>query len=312
MGNSSSTTNIENRNNTNIMNSNYFELMKKNIQSITTNVDSLVNQQCNASLTLNNLLNVKNSTIKGSFNVGAMSESEQQCKVLLEQKGVASFRCVNTAEIQNEIGSKMVDQLMTDLTNNVSAEVLQTLQTEAETSAKSGLGGIGNAKAKGNVSNINNYKQTTENKKVIQDVIKNIVENNLNDTTINECTSQVEQNLGFDLDGAHIGEDFNLCNYTSNQVGSLFTGCLNQKKFSNSVANDVIKALGIKVEDSSESAVKQDSSAIAKTLSSTGISPMMSMASSGSSCFLIIIILAVVVFFYLKKGDTAVNLIKGD
>lgn len=324
MGSSKSKSSIRTENNTTVINKSDINLLNKSVNKAISNVVSNTKQNCSNQVSLKNVIDFSGSTIKGNLNIGSGSDSNDKngCKVNLEQEGAFTFKCTNASEMQNAVGSKMIDTIMQKLRNSNSSDIVQKLNAQAKTKAKKAGLDFGSSKADSKVDAINNYKQVNETEKDIQNVIKNVVTSNVTNNTVSNCINQINNKQGFNASGALIEGKVDFCNFQSKQVAKTFVNCMNKNNITNKVTNQTARSLGVDIKDDNKvkqkatSKVKTSTSAettgifggLSASLASLGLGPLASPLISGC-CFIccciiiVIIILVVVIAFSAAGGD---------
>lgn len=247
MGGSKSRSTIKTENNTLVVNRSDINILNKTVNEAVVNVVSKTNQSCANQVSLSNVIDFSGATISGDLNIG--SGGENDCQVTLEQEGVFTFKCVNSSDLRNNVGSQIIDTVMQQLDQANSNDIVQKLENTADAKAKTGALSLGISSSNTNVSGINRYQQVNESKKNIQNIVRSSVESNFTNENVSNCVSKIEQMQGFDASGSLIGGNVNMCNFNSKQVSNAFVECLNVNEVSNKVINDAAKALDITIKE---------------------------------------------------------------
>lgn len=314
MGATHSTNSVTQSNNSIVVNQSTLDELNSQLNTVTANVIMNTNQSCGSQVSLSNVINFSDATIEGNLNIGSPSTSSStsstnstnpltspnQCKVLLTQNGAVTFKCVNAASLTNNISSALVDHMMNALSNSVSANVLQQMNSKAASSANTGIAMIGASSSSSSVNTNNNYKQVTKNMQNIQNVVANAVTSNLTNNVVAACIDQVNQKQGFDASGALVQGNVNMCNFQANQVASVFGNCINSAGVMSKITNTTAQNLGVTVTNTAHT-TQQATSTATSTSSSLGGVPIGTIGASGSALILSIVVIGAAVVFLGPK-----------
>lgn len=265
MGSSKSKSTITVENNTTIINRSDINILNKNLNQVTANVTKNSTQKCSNSVDVQNVIDFSNAVIEGDLNIGVLSK-DNPCKVELDTKATSNFECINASDMQNDIGSAMIDHMMNNIDNKASNEALTKMIANADSKAETGFLGIGASSSSSNVNNINRYTQVTDNKKNLTNVMKNVIENNMTVNDVASCINEVRTKQGFDASGTLIKGKVNMCNFTSNVVVDSFGKCLNKSGTTSKITNDIAKSLGVTIKEDVESKQTTEQSGSAQSI----------------------------------------------
>jgi hypothetical protein len=178
--------------------------------------------------------------IAGDLNIGGITQNQSQ-KV--------DFSCVNVTEIAGTVGNEILAKMMTNLDTKFDASMLDKLNSSANTDNNTGFGGGIGANVNSN-SNIN-YKSTTvnENRKKIENVVKNSITNNMNLKSVQECTMNAMQQQSVDLSNMNVGGNANIGKVEQTQVLDLVAKCVNNSKMGSNIINKIANDLGLTVKE---------------------------------------------------------------
>jgi hypothetical protein len=266
MGNTTSDVNITNTNNQLFTNKNYVNTVSENLNTQISN--NIINDAklCSAAINNNQEITINGFSTAGNFNFSADQN----------QTAALTFSCIQSTTVRNNTGSEIIAQMTNALQNNVNNEALAQLDTNAKNSATSDFGAIGNTQAKTNVNTINNYNSVTENHKDIENVVKNVVENNFSSETIQNCTNQANNNQNINLQNITVGGNTAIA-INQTQAASVIAECIQKSEVGNSIVNNAATQLGVKVEDTTLASSSQSSKSVSDTSSTAkGLSDLFS------------------------------------
>jgi len=283
MGGSKSKTSVTTENDTTIVNRSDINILNQNLNSVTANVVQNTDQTCESRVNLSNVIDFTGAEIGGDFNIGTDTNG-QDCQVDLTTNAAITFQCVNASEMVNDIGSKMIDEMMNKIEQSSTTDALTKMQNQADSQAKTGTLGIGFSGSSSNSTSINKFKQVNDNRKSIQNVVGTSVANNLTENKVAKCISSVSAKQGISSTGAKISGNVNICNYKSDVVADLFVSCLNEDQTTSKITDDIVKNLGVKVNEDSQNKLSTDQTNQAS--SSATVSGIDSIFGSLGSAFL--------------------------
>lgn len=235
-----------------VISKNDIDIIQERLNNVTTDVIKNVNQTCANQISVNHLLNLSGIKVSGNVNIGtsgtpdglATDEEKDECIYDIEQEGLFTFRCANISEVTNNIASKMVDEIMTNMVDKSSDDVIEQINKK--------LDDTDNKNEDEEIIVINKYKQVTEKKRKIQDIIKQNISLTFKDNYVASCISQVNVDQGMNLAGSEVRGDINMCNYTSGQVLKTFTECVNTKNATSELLSKIIKSMDVTVKENVE------------------------------------------------------------
>ncbi len=243
MGNTTSNANISTTNSQLFMNVDDIKVKSEQINKQISNTVVSNAKSCSADINNNQAITIKGFTTKGDFNFTANQE----------QAAALTFSCVQASTVRNSAGSEIISNMMNTLQNTVSNEALSQLDAAAKNNASSSFGAIGNTQTNTNVNTINNYKSVTENHKDIENVLKNVVQNNFTSENVSHCISQVNNNQQVNLQEVNVGGKAVIA-IDQSQAANTMSECVQNDNVGNKILNAAIGAMGIKVQDKSTSA----------------------------------------------------------
>ena len=248
MGNTTSQANISQQNNQLFINKDYVKSVSEQINSQISNTLIKNAKACTADINNNQAITIKGFTTKGDFDFNTKQT----------QAAALTFSCVQSTKVRNTAGSEIIANMTNSLQNTVNNEALAKLDQNAKNSASSSFGAIGNVQTNTNVNAINNYKSVTENHKDIENVLKNIVQNNFTSENVSNCISQVNNNQTINLQEVNVGGKAVIA-IDQNQAANVVSECVQRDDVGNSIMNAATSALGVNVEDKTTSKSVQES-----------------------------------------------------
>lgn len=241
-------TTITQENNQTYINNFDMKVTNEQINSQISNTVLSSAQSCGASN--NNFQNINFGTIK----LGNNSKFD----ITQSQVAKLSFNCVNSQDVRNTVGSEIISHMTTAIINSSSSEALAALDAKAKAVAKSEFASTSGSNSNTNVNTINNYNSVTETHLELQNVVKNIVENNFTSEDVANCISQLSNTQNISVGTFEAGnEDISV--FSQEQASSVFSECIQNSKIGNEITNKVLTTFGIKSENESKSTSKQES-----------------------------------------------------
>lgn len=206
------------------------------------------------------------------------------------------FSCINTLAVENDIAQEMYSEMATLMANNLDADSINTMDTNAETSASSYGFNINDVDADTDVENI--YKLTSVNKTTtnIENTIANTITSNLDVDSIQSCVDEQAINQSITIADCDINNSN--VNLTQNAAIDITTECMNQSEVSQMVSNGLEQDLGVIVESGSDIDSTSDITNKIKT-SATSVGFSAGMLSS--------ILCIIILFIIFRFGGTTVQ-----
>jgi hypothetical protein len=248
MGNTTSTANVVQQNNQLFVNKDYVKSVSEQLNSQISNTLIKNAKACTADINNNQAINIKGFTTKGDFNFTGNQT----------QSAALTFSCVQSTKVRNTAGSEIISNMTSALQNNVNNEALAKMDANAKNAASSSFGAIGNTQANTNINAINNYQSVTENHKDIENVVKNVVQNNFSSESISNCISQVNNNQSINLQEVNVAGKAVIA-IDQNQAANVVAECIQNDNVGNAIMNAAASALGVKIEDKTVSKSIQES-----------------------------------------------------
>ncbi len=254
MGNTESHATINQTNNDLFINNTDINTLSEQINQQVNSATLTAAQSCSADMNLQQYINVSNFNTRGNFNFNTNQT----------QQAVLTFGCVNTSNLRNKTGAELITNINNGINNSVTNEALQALKANAESAAKMGWGGIGNVNSSTNVNAINNYKVDNKTDLNIQNVVKNIVQNNFTAESVSNCISKANTSQAVNMENIHVGGEAFIA-IEQNQAQTVFSNCVQESNLGNNILNQTASELGIKVELENKNISKQESESKTKS-----------------------------------------------
>jgi len=279
MGSAQSTAVIKRENNMNVINQTDINLVNQNINNFTSSVAVSQAKSCS-----NSGINWQSISLK---NVQA-GEDLVIMDVNMLQNQTVNFSCVNKSTVRNDIGNKLVQNMVQSLETTVSPDILTQLDTVAKNKADSQALAFGSSNSTSQIEELNNYTVSNTTHKNIENVVKNSVEANFTSKDVQNCINQVTNHQDITVDGAVAGRDIKLQRIKMEQASNIFAQCINESEVGNNMINDIAKNLDIKIKDDVsptikvESKIEQENQAVATGLlqgAGTALSQVLNSAS---------------------------------
>jgi hypothetical protein len=255
MGGSSSSV-VTNENNTLIVNESDIKVSNKNLNDFVSNTIIKNASECSAAIKQLQTVKFNNITTKGDFNIGEINQS---------QNAALTFDCLQASAVRNDIAANMAQQMMSNLENKSSADVLDKLEAAAKTETASGSLSFGGASSNSEANNINNYTSVTKTKKNIENVIKNSVANNFTSENVQKCISEVANSQNVEFQNLNIGGNMNIKAISQSQAADSMTRCIQQQDTGNKITSDALGKLGVAVKEEAATVKKTEAKATSES-----------------------------------------------
>jgi len=251
MGGSSSKSNIHQEFNNLVVNKNDINILNEQINEIQVNTVMKEAQTCSASIVQDQNLKFK----------GIKSKGKLKFDLSQKQHSNLTFSCINASKARNDIANSMAQKIMGSLETSTSTEVLNKLGAIAATKAKSGSIAVpwGGSDSENNLTQIVNSTNITDNKKNIQNIVKNAIENTFTVDNVKSCINTVSnaQSMSFEnIEGEEI--DFII---DQDQSARLLADCVNQSDVSQKLTSGLTQFFEIKTKDDTTTKMKSQAEA---------------------------------------------------
>jgi len=209
-------------------------------------------------MNLQQSVNWKNVNIKGDWN---MNVNQSQAAAL-------TFNCLQSSTVRNSAASDIITKLTNNIASSATSEALALLDANAKSAAKQGFGGIGKSSSDTNVNTISNFKSENETHMDIENLVKNIVQNNFTSEDLQTCLSQANSSQNITMQEINVGGNAVLA-LNQEQASTVVTNCIQESNISNNIINNVMSELGVKIDNESIAVSKAEATAVAESKAET-------------------------------------------
>jgi hypothetical protein len=238
----SSSSSVNEVNQTNIVNKSQINAFNESINSLTANtiVNSAAN--CGSSLVDSQFANFQDITTEGDFDVS----------VFQKQHALLSFNCIQDTNIRSEIGSEMMNAYLNSIKTNFSSEALAEMSAAAAASAKEGSivppWQSSDSNANADMQNVyNSYNDIEDN---IKNVVMNSIQNNVKAESVQSCMGSVTTAQHASFATVKVGGTAHIL-VDQEQGAAVFTECMQKTDVGNSTTNSILTKTETKVVDDS-------------------------------------------------------------
>lgn len=257
MGGSSSKSSVQQESNNLVVNKNDVNVLNQQLNTVQINTIMKEAQSCSAGITQDQLLKSKGMKSGGklTINISQMQHSD------------LSFSCLNATTVRNDIANQMVSNIMQNLTTNTSADILNKMAQTVASKAESGSLVLpwGGSDAQNNLSQIVNSTNVNDNKKVIQAVVSNAIDNTFKVDNVKNCISMVGQAQAVVFEDTQ-GEEIDFV-VNQQQAAQLLTQCVNNNNVSQNITSGLMQVFNIAASDTSITKMETQSEATSETAS---------------------------------------------
>ena len=237
-GCSSSSSTVNNKYDTSIINISDMEVLNKSVNDFQTN--TIVNQaaSCSAGLAASNNLTFSGIDASGNIEFGEVDQSNT---------GSVSFDCIQKASYSNKVTSGIASTYLSQLNNTYDADILDKIDSTTAAKASAGFASTGSANSKSNINTDYKFTNVTDTRKNIQNVVENAIINNLNLNDTQDCIATLKVKNDFSIIDSEVKGNIKVGRLTQVNAASLLSKCIQEKKNSNEITNSIITNLGIQV-----------------------------------------------------------------
>lgn len=240
MGNTSSST-VNQRYDSTIVNRSELNILNENINDFTSNIVMKNAADCSANISQMNIFDISGSIFDGDLNVN----------IDQGQNAAINFDCVQIAQFTNDIANGILDKMLSAMENSYSTDILEKIEANAKASQENGALSTSIGNTNESTANID-YSSTVvnENRKNIQNVLKNAITNNLNMENVQNCISNIKQSNQANFKSINVKGNAVLA-IKQTQIADMVAKCIQQAEFGNKIVNQAAKDLGIAIDESS-------------------------------------------------------------
>jgi hypothetical protein len=173
------------------------------------------------------------------------------------QTSAVNFDCIQTANMTSDIANGILDKMINSMENNYDKDIMDKLETVASTKTNSGFAAMDFGRANSEVNVDYNYSDITETRKNISNIMKNAITNNINLKSVQDCINQTRQSQTVDLRNVVV-DDTAVLAVRQSQAADMVSKCVQNSTFGNKIINQVVKDLGIIIDEKSSTTKQTD------------------------------------------------------
>jgi len=288
-GDSKSRSNVTSNVTNLLVNQSDLNFLNSQLNDLSTDIVMNAAKTCSTTVYLQNLLDFSEATIAGDFVATGVN---------LSQLAEVSFGCVNTDTVTSEITVDMIDSMLASLNSSLDASAINDIENTSAAEASTGFLATGDTSSRSNLDQTLTNTIINEDTKNIQNVMENVIDNRMENNSIQECISNVQMIQGYDGERMTLGGSFYLEDYNSEQVSDTFGKCIQDSTFTNDITTAVTKELGMEIIDDVSMGTDNTVTNISESIAFSG-----GLFGMGSlSCCLLMILCVVGVLFFLKQS----------
>lgn len=236
MGGSSSKSVTTNENNQTIVNKNDINLLNEQLNEVIAKTTINNSAGCRSEVNQNQILDISGCQAQGDLNIQDVS---------FKQEVVVDFKCIQVSKVQNDIARSLMSSIMAQINSNMDTDSLNKMNSIAKSSASSGFAGFSPSESSTATNNKYNLDVTNDNTTDIQNIIRNVINVELDVNDIQECVNSVVQNQEILARDCNVGGDINISNIKFDQAVNTMTDCLQQKGIANKLTDTIQTGLGV-------------------------------------------------------------------
>lgn len=256
MGGTSSTTSANLTSNTIITNENSMNYLNSlvNKAAVDTMIENV--KKCSASLVQNQKLTIKGLKCGDNCNIA----------LLQDQKSWLDFTCAQKDDIQMSVIQKMIDTMQQALKDNVSADILNKMNSNLSTKSKQDWGTFpwSGSTANTNVNQAVNNFVTNKTNTNVKNAIENSMYASFKNSNINNCIAQIIATQEITAQDIQAGAQFTFT-INQTQTANLVAQCIQNANITNQVVADVAKFAGLDLQIQKSNSSSTTSEATAET-----------------------------------------------
>jgi hypothetical protein len=246
------------------VNKSSLEVLNQQVNSFVSNSVTTSASACSASSTAIIETTMGDIIAKGKGNkIKIGIDSEQDTALTLE--------CLQQSIQQTNISNSLAQSIMTNLTQSVSADVLNKMVAAGEAKNEQGFGANPFASASSTVNmNLSNTNITETNRK-LSNLISNSVESNVKNEDIKKCFLEMAAAINNKIgDIMAIGENNEIeLQLTSKQTAKAFAKCQQLTEQTSAVTTSLAVSCGLTIVDDSKTKTSNDTQAESKASAKT-------------------------------------------
>lgn len=250
MGNTESTTNIKQVNDTLTVNQNSFNSKVEQLNQQVSETTISDAKKCSAAINNNQAITVQGLTVKGDLNLSTKQSS----------KAALSLSCVQSTQVRQQAGSQMIANITDSIANSADNQILQQLESKAKSAAEQQFAGIGNAETNTNIDTTNISRTINQSAVNISKLVKNVVENKFKSETISNCISENKMQQEASFKDITVGGNATMV-FEQDAVTEAVTSCIQDSGIGNDIMSTVASELGVKVVNENKTVTSQENKA---------------------------------------------------
>lgn len=299
-GKSSSTSKVSLKNEQLYINSNTFNSLNK---SISENIsETIISSSSSCSSTAANEQNIviedidnTGCAIQASLNIVGIGAS-QQIKM--------TFKCKNVSDTYNEVVTTLNKNILSDIKNNNSTDILAKMDSNAKAKAETGFLATGDAKSVSVSEQDLKIRQENTTIANITNVVENIVKNNFKEDSLKKCMSTLQGGQTINLGKIRWCGDVNIRDIALHQLTNIVSDCLNITQVSNVISTQIRESLGVKLTSENLTVVTTDQTGKSEaTATVSGFS--IGMSAISLLCFIMSFVFAAFAFYVYSSQKSS-------
>ena len=167
-----------------------------------------------------------------------------------------TFAAINTNTSRNDAATNFIQQTLLNFNNTLSLDVQKNMETNAESSIKTGFINqlpISSNKSSSDVINESNISALTTNNKNITNVLQNRVQNNFTTDTLTNCIANINNSNVFNfIDIKSNTASVRILNITQSQAATAIANCKGITDSTNNILNESLSAFGVKIDETNQ------------------------------------------------------------
>jgi hypothetical protein len=259
MGSSSST--VTNTNNQTYINKSQIDVLNKQITSMISNTQVDQAAKCANSDAQSQYISFGPITSAPGYDVNITDIQQGQYSTI-------DFTCKQTQVARNDISNQLYTNIMNNLKQNNTTEIMAELEAQAATNVKNGFASWGGGSSNSDVNNDINWNVTNDVYEEVQNVIENSIENNFTANNLSECINNLSQSQSMVFKGITSGGGVYIGGLSQQQMADTYTQCIQNQNVGQEITNVMANAMGVTIENdnSNKGNSTQSGTATAETI----------------------------------------------
>lgn len=243
MGNSSSSSTVNQKYNTTLVNQSDINLLNETVNDFIA--DTIVTQaaKCTSDLQQTQKVDLRNMMIGGNLDIGTIDQN---------QASAVTLDCVQVSAFQNDIANGILTKYTEAMKNSFDTTALDKLDAAASSNSQNSFATTGASNSDSSVNVDYKFSNTNIVSQNLQNVVKNSIKNNLSLNDISDCIGSIKSTQIVDLNGTRVAGNTKIGIIRQDQAAQLLTKCLQEKNNSNKITNSVATAIELKIDNTSK------------------------------------------------------------